>query len=1257
MSSAANPDLVHYRFCTPITGGAHEAYTLVGTEDNSYEITLDSDYCLIVKVTNDGDMSATGDFQLQYDVDGGGFNNVNATSSNVRSAASGDTDGATANTERLTSHSTQFIGSELDEVDALFATNLTGGVNREFYFAINFRSAELSGGETITFQLLTGGSAFPTAHDVTPTATVPAAADPNTSELPSTSLTVTTTTHTAVTTEKHLSNLASATLTLAVTTHTVETFDPNTSVLPSVSLTLAITTHTAVASDNNFAEGVSVNLTLTNNAPSAEATEHHLSQPPSAALTLAVTTHSAITTEKHIAELPSASLTLAVTTHIVESGDNDRSELPNIALTLTVTTHSAITTDKNISQLPSASLTLAVTTHSAVSTDKNISSLPSASLTLAVTTHSAVTTEDAGGSAQTDAYPLRRIPWTQQPPGPVGIDSSNPLTRGLRVAYCPWVTDAESASAFGFNAVNNEFSLQAVQAAVPFHESTAHGLADKNSGSVVATGMRISGAVVTGQNPSSMLLVLAGHNPSTNDTLWGTGSGGSGAEQRLAYSSGVIRCEFSNGGTNTAFSVVTDSVRHVVGFTNSAALGQHKDYAVWHDGAKEQLTSASSITPSGDVARFMGDPTSVGNQPALSPCLLGCAWDRELTDDEAQSFNDNPWQIFEPRRVPLLIESTAAAAAQTDVYPIRYQPCRNMPDGPRPFDGSNIFGQHCVAAIVPAWSAVHGDDSGAATTDFGSIPILNTPYVMRVREVATGANSLMYVKQVPYMGGMASSVRVEQTSGTEYLHAKTPAAESDLGMELGDVMSCIAIFRPQGDGAIGSVDPRIYCFDDGSGEQDHNLMVGSNSSNTVRTRIRTGSTTKTILAGQVQSDAWNLVSGFVFESTPGNYAVNCRSIREDGTAGVGTPSATETSGYSPTTGRDQTLWANAVGGNPFEGEILCVYFFRDNAFNDLALLRDLFADPWQVFQPDRRPLLIESAAGAPPGENNTSQLATATLTLTNNAPQVVVTEKHISQLASASLIVTANVPDAIATENNYSTLPSASLTVTANAPQAVTTEKHLSTLPSATLTLTPNAPQAVTTEGEVSLLPSAALSLTPNIPQATATEKHISTLTSADITLTAQIPSAITTEKHISQIPSASLVVTANAPQAVTTQGEVSLLPSISLTLIPNAPQAVVTEKHISQLPSASLTLAPNAPQAVTTEAAANTSQLPSASLTITANVPQAVTTEGEVSLLPSVALTLTNNAPQAVVTEKHISTLPSVNLTVTANAPQAVVT
>jgi len=168
MSSDAAPSVRHWQLCggggaNPISGAAHEAYTLLGTVDTTIEAELDLGYCIIFKVGNTGDMASNGDFQVQVDINGAAsWNDVNASSSNVRTVATGDTDDATSTTERLGTSAETFQTSVLDEVDGLQITNVTGHNEWEFYFAFEFRSADLTAGEeTIEFRLTTGGATFP----------------------------------------------------------------------------------------------------------------------------------------------------------------------------------------------------------------------------------------------------------------------------------------------------------------------------------------------------------------------------------------------------------------------------------------------------------------------------------------------------------------------------------------------------------------------------------------------------------------------------------------------------------------------------------------------------------------------------------------------------------------------------------------------------------------------------------------------------------------------------------------------------------------------------------------------------------------------------------------------------------------------------------------------------------------------------------------------------------------------------------------
>jgi len=161
-----------YRFCQPVDGGVHNGWDLVGTENVSFEIVLDTDYALVVKITNRGDAAASQAYQLEYNVDAAGWNDVNATSSNVRPIDSGGDDDDTFVNERLTDTQNGYGFDVLDEIDGeITAFVVEDDRDYELYFALEFRSADLSGGETIEFRVTAPTDAV--SIDITPTATVP----------------------------------------------------------------------------------------------------------------------------------------------------------------------------------------------------------------------------------------------------------------------------------------------------------------------------------------------------------------------------------------------------------------------------------------------------------------------------------------------------------------------------------------------------------------------------------------------------------------------------------------------------------------------------------------------------------------------------------------------------------------------------------------------------------------------------------------------------------------------------------------------------------------------------------------------------------------------------------------------------------------------------------------------------------------------------------------------------------------------------
>ncbi len=177
MSSIANPDIAHYRWADD-DNASHELCAFIADEDTSYEVPLadrGTSHLLVVKIHNDGDMAANGDFQLQYEKNStGGFSDVNATSSNVRTIAGQDTDNATSSTERLTATAQTFVFSTFEDGDSLNAKNIGGGDDCEYYYSIEFRTADNSGGESYEFRVLHGGATM--THDVAINATLAAGA-------------------------------------------------------------------------------------------------------------------------------------------------------------------------------------------------------------------------------------------------------------------------------------------------------------------------------------------------------------------------------------------------------------------------------------------------------------------------------------------------------------------------------------------------------------------------------------------------------------------------------------------------------------------------------------------------------------------------------------------------------------------------------------------------------------------------------------------------------------------------------------------------------------------------------------------------------------------------------------------------------------------------------------------------------------------------------------------------------------------------
>ena len=137
-----------------------DATTALAAEDTSYEVPfadLGTSHHLRIVYSNTGTKQGNDAFTIQYNVDGAGWNNVTTTSSNVRVIAGQPTDGAVTS-QRLGAGTGSFAAGEYDDVDGSIDANLQNGDYTESVWSIEFRSADLSGGESIDIRMNYGGA-------------------------------------------------------------------------------------------------------------------------------------------------------------------------------------------------------------------------------------------------------------------------------------------------------------------------------------------------------------------------------------------------------------------------------------------------------------------------------------------------------------------------------------------------------------------------------------------------------------------------------------------------------------------------------------------------------------------------------------------------------------------------------------------------------------------------------------------------------------------------------------------------------------------------------------------------------------------------------------------------------------------------------------------------------------------------------------------------------------------------------------------
>jgi len=302
-----------------------------------------------------------------------------------------------------------------------------------------------------------------------------------------------------------------------------------------------------------------------------------------------------------------------------------------------------------------------------------------------------------------------------------------------------------------------------------------------------------------------------------------------------------------------------------------------------------------------------------------------------------------------------------------------------------------FLGQHCIWAVVPGWDQYFANTSVAGN----SLRSVGQVMQLDLEEFANPTSGSVTKVTRNHGGGVGStrSVLFDHESHTRGYRFRRP--DADLGIIFPDLtrLTILTIVKPTGDGRpLGAGDPRIFTIDTGAAANNHDLMIGEVSSgNEVRTRIRIGSSTQTVVTtgGTIQDDAVQLIAGTVEPASATNSIVRAHHLGLDGTYTTAASSSV-TGSYNPRTTTDMAIGATAGSSfNAFEGEVIGVYAFNIDLHEQH--FREILDNPWQVFAPRTQIIPIDVATGATAVLTGTSEDGLTESEITTGGETIIIT--------------------------------------------------------------------------------------------------------------------------------------------------------------------------------------------------------------------------------------------------------------------------
>jgi len=259
------------------------------------------------------------------------------------------------------------------------------------------------------------------------------------------------------------------------------------------------------------------------------------------------------------------------------------------------------------------------------------------------------------------------IPWTRQPPASIKINRNHPLTRKITAVYLPGQSRWNLASP-GYATANAETGIPSLERG-QFGQHL----------NLTADAIAALGEPVITKHIHTIALIAKPNQTAAVDVLFSVveNVGSSAAATAIETDSGgQIYCNYRS---------VTSGVNAAI--TSGPAHNEDWFRAVWaHPSRSEHnlyfhgdLTQYQNTTTVEDGAGFpdfaIGGNTSIGSYRDTSwsdlftgDVAVAVAWDRALTEEEAREWMANPWQIFEPIRIPIFVSLTEEEIAILTSY-------------------------------------------------------------------------------------------------------------------------------------------------------------------------------------------------------------------------------------------------------------------------------------------------------------------------------------------------------------------------------------------------------------------------------------------------------------------------------------------------------------------------------------------------------------------------------------------------------------